>query len=196
MVRPTTTEINVRVHGPREPGDVPERCAVLLDLLSRDERGDPIGAHERPVFILQQASHTVDALCRLALGAGFILRVDLPPDTDVPGTWPVTMRSVAGLDPVLRQLMRHARHELLYPASVWGIARDAEAATQQAIEGFQRDRMNGALFDAVLTLHGFRIALWPSSVDVTVACADLDRTVQWVRRALEETGPVAFWDQD
>ena len=183
-------KIIVRVHGiGAESG-----CAVLMDLLSYEG-----SVHRHPVLddsacILQEASRSAVVLCQLALDAGFSLRFDLPPDSDVPGDWPLSVSSREELDSVFNQLAAHFGEELLYPFSIWGVPPERAPATHRAIEAFQSLRMDGGLFETILGQGGFRIAFFPSSITISVECETLDRTVAWVRQALEEPGgPLVSW---
>jgi hypothetical protein len=187
-------EIIARVHGPASVADFRSTgCAVLMDLLPGNGLPANAAAQAGNAFILQEASRATQVLCQLALDSGFTLRFDLPPDTDVPGDWPVVARTARELEPVMRRLVGHSRHELLYPFSIWGIEVGREQATYRAIEAFQSLRMDGGLFDQVLVHQGFRIALFQWSLTISVNCADLDRTIAWAHQALEEPGPPTTW---
>lgn len=144
-----------------------------------------------PLFCRDRASQL--SCAGLALDSGFVLRFDLPPDTDVPGEWPAIVREDSGLERVMQCLVRYANHELLYPLSIWGIEGSNESATHRAIEAFQTLRMDEGLFEDILAKQGFRIALFQSSLTISVGCGDLDRAVTWVRRALLEPGPIVTW---
>lgn len=191
-MEPTTLRITARVHGPRADDDCRLDCAVLMDL-GPTEESPQADAHMKGAFILEEASRATGVLCQLALGSGFRLRFDLPSRADVPGQWPVVVSAVSELDPVMRLLVEYARHETLYPFSIWGIEARHERATHRAIEAFQSLRMDGALFERILALQSFRIALFQWSLTITVNCADLDRTITWAQLAGGEPGPLVSW---
>jgi len=196
MTRPPTFRIIARVHGPNATSDVRSTCAVLMDLLPANDLTDRAGELRKDSFILKHASATARHLCQLALHSGFELRFDLPPDTDVPGSWPAVVREASALEQVMGPLVQHANNDLLYPLSIWGIITANESATHRAINAFQSLRMDEGLFEDVLANHGFRIAVFQSSLTISVSCSDLDRTIAWARRALQEPGPRVSWADD
>ncbi len=196
MVQPSRYHIIARVHGPTGEHDLRSTCAVLLDILPRGGTIHRATSLSNNVFILQEASRATLILCQLALDTGFALRFDLSPDTDVLGEWPAVVHTAPELEQVIWRLVKCARHELLYPLSIWGIALDRELTTNRAIEAFQSLRMDEGLFDNVLARQGFRIAVLQSSITISVHCADLDRSIAWARRALQEPGPFVSWPVD
>ena len=155
--------------------------------------------HDQPPqksFILLEATTTLCKLAELALNDSFGLWIDLPGDTGVPGNWPRAIDTAADLNKALAQLVANAKSDSVYPCAVWGVRRGFEATTRRAIEAFKVLHWDHELFNAIVAMGGFRIAVWPSSFDLNIRCNDLARAVGWARQALDQPGIVAEWGSD
>lgn len=164
------------------PSDISRNdCAVLLDLVQEgDQAAD--GAAARP--LLRLAPNLLESVCCSAIEERFSLRFDLPPDFPVPGAWPVVATTDSTAASTIRALINWSHKDLLYPFSIWGLAPGFEDETQRAIEAFNTLRTDSGLFDEVLRQRGFRIAVFRSSITLTIGCEELELAKRWVRKSL------------
>jgi hypothetical protein len=164
-------------------------CAVLMDLV-------PEVDHERNAAaapFLRLAPSILESVCASAIKEKFSLRFDLPPDFPVPGAWPAVARTGPSATSTVRTLLAWTHEEMLYPFSIWGLAPGYEDETERVIEAFQTLRMDSGLFDEVLALSGFRIAVFRSSITLTIGCQDLGLAKRWVRKSLEGIALTVKW---
>jgi hypothetical protein len=191
MTQSPKYKILANVHSGRDLAEPEVTCSVLMNLLATELS---VNERLRESFILQEATPVVYKLAELALSDSFCLRIDLPRRAGVPGEWPRVIDSVPELTKGLAQLVVHARGKLLYPFAIWGVKRGLEARTFRAIDAFKLLRWDMGLFDDIVTMGGFRVDVWPSSFDLSISCAELDRGVGWARQALDQPGIIAEWD--
>jgi len=165
-------------------------CAVLMDLVPESDQARS-GAAVTP--LLRLAPSILESVCASAIEERFSLRFDLPSDFPVAGVWPVVAKTGPTATSTVRTLVTWTHAQLLYPFSIWGLAPGYEDETERVIEAFQSLRMDSGLFDEILALSGFRIAVFRSSITLTIGCQDLGLAKRWVRKSLEGIALTVKW---
>jgi hypothetical protein len=169
------------------------RGGVLVDLLPRDL---PVRASTQPgrqESILKYAPTALQRLCRTLIAAKYHLRVDFTHFARFASRSPMAVRTTAEVDELVQLLITQCVYPSLYPVSIWVVRPDCAKETARAIDAFLARRMDGALFDAVLSLGGMRIALDMSSITVSCVCADLPAATEWVHQATDGLSVKAEW---
>jgi len=151
---------------------------------------------ERNVYILGVAADVLSQICWSLLSSNFSLLISPPPDIDLPEVQPRLVRDIPELPEVIEGFVRHAENRMIYPSSIWGIPAERVSEARRIINTFETLRMDGALFDDFIRLGGARIALWPSSIDLSIGYEQLEDAIDWIKHAASHTTlPVSWRDE-
>lgn len=181
-------EIAATVHR-GEAGEFAASCSILLDLEFRQSALSQ--AQENDLAILDIMLEPLSSLCQTMLQAGRVLKVDTPEDG--PSIRGGVIDDVIGLKQLLLDVSYQLRNELLYPISIWSLQFTTSTETIRSIEAFRLLRMDDALFSDIMRADVVRIAVFRSSVTLSMPCSRLEQVLLWTDSALERSANAVVW---
>jgi hypothetical protein len=165
-------------------------CGVLVDIVEEtgESTADPLLLHHAPMLLR--------GILQRLLDEDHYLRIDFPRDSQEGSGGAMLCNTTAELDDFLdrvgsRLVGRNAR--ALYPTSVWRIPRVSGSEADLAVCNFRDAPGDQRAFQSVLELNVWRVALFPSSMTLTVPCDGLPDAVELTRTVLASSPLKVDW---
>ena len=189
MTEPTLI-LCATVSRPKRGRESTRACGVLLDVV------EAIGAavEDEPLILEHLPDFFGAALVRL-LDEDHLLRIDLPTDLVVQPRQFIC-RTQKDIDTFMRTTGGQFTGPMAagyYPLSVWRMSRHHFAESSAAIDGFRKEPGDEAEFAKILAQKIWRVAVFPSSMTLSVPCDYLDQAEILIRDLLSDCPLYVDW---
>jgi hypothetical protein len=182
---------SVHGHGSPDGG-----CAILFDLVDERIHADWDLDTPSDARILDHAPELLHWLVAGMLGGDRRVRIDLPHDANLPGSWPRSCADPAAVRSAVGSLLRFRDRALLYPIAIWSLPAARQREVEAAIREFRENRMDISYFDRILAAGGDRIAVFPTSITHTMSCDRFDAALARARATAAALDLSVTWLDD
>lgn len=167
-------------------------ASIGIDIVEAAEPTQQDHGADDPLILRYAAGVLVNIGVEM-IHAEHVLRVDLAKSAKYPGSWPAvceTRRDLQACVDAITNSIEQTRHRGLYPLSVWGLPERSQREAERATDAFGQLPADSGLLAQIIALRVARIAVFPSSMTLSVNPDTIEEAVKWVRSATA-SGPLS-----